>query len=267
MSPTAAPTKQNLFLFFEENECEFVIGRKLVLLYANRCIVDEDAQFEICGVYELQTSTDKIENTNNPLYKMFAKQRTFKEADDRETISEAMETAYLNETISVDTHFIIGSLFHMNRLMDASKLVKWMSEELKLQELTTIYVTFVSGVRISLHTKAVNKAVNTFSFEGLREQFKYPECSVNDDFEISIRLIQLGGRLTQFIKLFLLPMLTPNELKLMRTKDEKYLQTFSRHCFGFDADVTKIELENFPDTNKRLRFVFCLCSRMSFYLQ
>ena len=49
-----SPTRQNLFLFFEENEVQTIIDKKLVLLYANRCIIDEEAEFEIGGVYKLQ---------------------------------------------------------------------------------------------------------------------------------------------------------------------------------------------------------------------
>ena len=59
------PTKQNLFLFFEENELKPIIDRKLVLLYANRCIIDEDAQFEICGAYMLQPVLDQMEDMLN----------------------------------------------------------------------------------------------------------------------------------------------------------------------------------------------------------
>ena len=42
------PPKQNLFLFFEENEVQTIIDNKLVLRYANRCIIDEQAEFEVC---------------------------------------------------------------------------------------------------------------------------------------------------------------------------------------------------------------------------
>ena len=67
------PTKQNLFLFFEENEMQSVIDRNLVKLYMNRCIIDEDGIFEISGVYELQKVTDPMYNGSNPLYKTNAR--------------------------------------------------------------------------------------------------------------------------------------------------------------------------------------------------
>ena len=46
--------KQNLFLFFEENEFEFDISSNLVRLSMNRFTIDEEAQFEIIGVYNLK---------------------------------------------------------------------------------------------------------------------------------------------------------------------------------------------------------------------
>ena len=70
------PTKQNLFLFFEENELPFVIDRKLVKLYMNRCIIDEDAEFEISGVYELQKVIEPMISRLNSMYKTNASQRT-----------------------------------------------------------------------------------------------------------------------------------------------------------------------------------------------
>ena len=106
------PTKQNLFLFFEENELQPYIDRKLVLLYANRCIIDEDAQFEICGVYELQPVLKPMIDFFDPLYKFYASQRTSKEANDRDAISDAVGKAYRNESNPIDTHFILGSTFH-----------------------------------------------------------------------------------------------------------------------------------------------------------
>ena len=104
-----SPTKQNLFLFFEENEMQSVIDRNLVKLYMNRCIIDEDGIFEISGVYELQKVTDPMYNGSNPLYKTNASQRTNKESVDREVFAEAIEKASKHQTNSTDNHFIIGS--------------------------------------------------------------------------------------------------------------------------------------------------------------
>ena len=106
------PTKQNLFLFFEENEMQSLIDRKLVKLYMNRFIIDEDAKFEISGVYELQKVTEPMLNPLNPYFKTNANQRTNKEAVDKDIFTDAIEKACRLETNFSDSHFIIGSSFH-----------------------------------------------------------------------------------------------------------------------------------------------------------
>ena len=74
-----APSKQNLFLFLEETESKTVISRKLVLIYANRCVIDEDAQFEISDVYELEYVSNSMLNFTDPLYELNAGRRDLKE--------------------------------------------------------------------------------------------------------------------------------------------------------------------------------------------
>ena len=48
------PSRQNLCLFLEENDLEYVIDSKPVHLFMNRSVVNEEDQFEIIGVYYLQ---------------------------------------------------------------------------------------------------------------------------------------------------------------------------------------------------------------------
>ena len=139
-----SPMKQNLFLFFEENEMQTVIDRKLVKLYMNRCIIDEDANFEISGVYELQKVSDLMFDRINPLFKTNANQRTNKEAVDRDIFTEALEKSAVQETNSTDNHFIIGSSFHSLNVRKPSvknrlaKLLDWLHNEVKSQEIRSL---------------------------------------------------------------------------------------------------------------------------------
>ena len=52
--------KQNLVLFFEEKEDARIIDAKLVRLYMNRFIINEDAQNEINGVYHLSNNRKRF---------------------------------------------------------------------------------------------------------------------------------------------------------------------------------------------------------------
>ena len=55
-----AAAKQNLVLFFEEDEdCHHIINSQLVRLYMNRFIIDEDDQTEIIGVYNIKIRTSE----------------------------------------------------------------------------------------------------------------------------------------------------------------------------------------------------------------
>lgn len=278
------PSKQNLYLFLEKNEQQNIIDQKLVLLYANRCVDEENAQFEISGVFELQHVSELMYERSNPMYKMEAVQRAYKEANDRYTISEAFEKAHLNESKSIDSHFIIGSSFHSlsvqwPTVIDRTRsLVEWMIDELKSLEIKTAYVTLLAGGRGGLLTKKMN----TVAYDGkmrfdLTTPFARdkpipirPKFSVNDVFELSISLIRRGRRLKQNMHLFLHPMLTQHQLKLIERKDESYLRTFGNHLNGRGLDICREELKflgAFPDSNPRIRFVRCFCIRRTFYFE
>ena len=281
-----APTKQNLFLFFEENEMQPVIDRKLVKLYMNRCIIDEDAKFEIVGVYELQKVVDPMLNGFNPLFKTNASQRTDKEAVDRDTFTEAIEKACMHETNSTDNHFIIGSSFHAMALQKPTvknriaKLLDWLLNEIKSQEIRSLYVTILTGCRNTLITKEMHKVIYdgkkqlsyNVVWDGTIDKPIHFQMSVNNDFELSIKLIRHGRRQQQHTVLFLHLMLNPYELKLLENKDETFLRSFLGHHLadkvpGARADVHEEELRCFPDSNPKLRFVNCFCLRWSFYLK
>ena len=281
-----APTKQNLFLFFQENEIQSYIDRRLVKLYMNRCIIDEDANFEIIGVYELMKVTDPMFNISNPLYKTNASQRTNKESVDRDIFGEALEKASKHETNSTDNHFIIGSAFHsvpsedIRVISRMDKLLDWLFNEVKSRKMRSLYVTILCGHRNNLMTKDLHK--KTYDGKGATHVTSYPvhsarekptttplQFSVNDDFELSIKLIRHGRRLQQNMTLFLHPMLNPYELK-----SESFLRSFTRHIAGLadkvhraTADVTEEELKRYPDSDPSIRYVSCFCGRSSYHLK
>ena len=291
------PSKQNLFLFLEENEYQPVIDRKLVKLYMNRCIIDEDANFEISGVYELHKVTDPMCNHLNPLFKTKASQRTNKEAVDKDILDEALEKATTHETKSTDNHFIIGSSFHSLPIDNISTitrmdiLVDWLFNEVKSKKMGSLYITILAGIRANLITKESHKQmydgkhaahVNSYPAHSGREKLITTPLpfSVNDDFELSIKFIRHGKRLEHEIPLFLQPMLNPYELKLIRKKDESFLRSFTGHLAGLavkvppavnvppaTADVSEEELKRFPYSDPSIRYVHCFCIRRSYYLK
>ena len=61
--------RQNLFLFFEENDDEKDISSSLVHLYMNRFVIAEEDQTEIIGVYNLAKP-----NENTPLIEFYSQE-------------------------------------------------------------------------------------------------------------------------------------------------------------------------------------------------
>ena len=228
-------------------------------------------------------------NDYNPLFKTNAYQRTNKEAVDRDIFTEALEKASMHETNSIDNHFIIGSRFHakmavkkLSVINPVERLMHWLLNEVKSQEIRSLYVTILTEVRGNLITKEMHEDIYDEKASMMKKSYYYTKVlikepnplhmSVNDDFEWSIKLIRHGERLQQNNFLFLQPMLNPYELKLMEKKDETFLRSFMGHHLadkvpGARADVHEEELRHFPDSDPRLRYVSCCCIRLSFYLK
>ena len=130
--------RQNIFLFYEKNDDDFKIDEKLVRLYMNRFIIEEDHQNEIVGVTDL-TKIEKMnyqieprfknlpdfiqENLFVDIYTRWKTSREIKLIQDISIINTAMIysrvfTAQKNpkpfDRPVDDIHFIIGSSYYMN---------------------------------------------------------------------------------------------------------------------------------------------------------
>ena len=159
------PSRQNLCLFLEENDLEYVIDSKIVHRFMNRSVVGEEDQFEIIGVYNLQKVEKLMYDHQDPDYKYHATKRTEKEANDRNTFSEALEKASQFVSTKVDTHFVIGSCFHAINDTSApytTKLFKFVLDEIEEIELKSVFVTLFGGFRIQLVSKETCKDMYSF---------------------------------------------------------------------------------------------------------
>ena len=81
--------KQNLFIFYENETELYDIQLQLVNSYMNRFVIEEEAQFEVVGIYHAQKS------------KWF-------ELEDLDILLKGLERAKLYQNEITDTHFIIG---------------------------------------------------------------------------------------------------------------------------------------------------------------
>ena len=126
-------TKQSIYLFYEQNdEDERKIDSKLVRLYMNRFIVEENDQNEIIGVKYFK----KIEKTNYhrnlqfsrefinlpqefrsnfayPIFNQWKKSKELKFEHDLITVNAALRKSKQMEELDNTLHFIIGSSYYM----------------------------------------------------------------------------------------------------------------------------------------------------------
>ena len=140
-------SRQNLFLFFEENDDEKDISSNLVHLYMNRFVIAEEDQTEIIGVYNLANpheNTPMIEFNSQELFEgetlretqFWKENRTKLEHDESvfgelgsEIIKADVESVKINNQLRLiqstikeffynsANHYIIGSSFFVNSSM------------------------------------------------------------------------------------------------------------------------------------------------------
>ena len=291
--------KQNLFLFFEENEFEFEITSDLVRLAMIRFIVDEDAQFEIIGTYNLRKCKPEMINIEHPDYKKFAKERTEKEAFDKYLISEAVDKALLYQTTSSDAHFIIGSGFHLLNCKYAvgirTSLFDWISSEIKDIGLQSLYCTIYSGSRAYLITKELSDAC----YDGKIFRAKYSEqkqsnlpqatyirqmnfifnnmkSSINNDLEDFLLQIRSGYRpsmnlSSKLVMLYLHKMLTISEFKEVQNIDSQFWNSIvggRRVLYNPETPVCepKVSYKDLMMIYKP-KFIFCFGRRLTVLLK
>ena len=329
------PRSQNLFLFIEDYETENIIDSKLVKLYVNRCVIEEDGFFEICGVYELQFVEDRMFSLKNRLYRESDKQRAKKEDFDRKIFIRTLlqAEALLQDGANYsDNHFVIGSSFYRksydfylnstgipSALDRPEVLANWLLDSMIVLGIKSIYVTLLSGHRYNLitenmhkctyagHTSAGHTYAPPFTAKKVRpnprscftrmvtkcydmsvgNMFFY-NFSVNDDFELAIKLIRHGRRLNQNILLYLHQKLNSHQMKLKEEKNESFLDSFTGHRFNlsdayrhdgeyiiipakgkeeFLAELEEdIKKSDMVTDDPYLIYLNCICLRYSFYL-
>ena len=241
-------------------------------------------------------------DTFSPEYKKFAKERTDKEAFDKDLISEAVEKALLHQTSFADTHFIIGSQYHgafqvpprirskgfindrnTERLAISTRLFGWISSEIKDIGLQSLYCTIYVGTREFLITPGLSVAcydgkikqrqVN-LSEEISEEIFmRNMKSSINDDLEDFIQQIRNGCRPSNGpVMLYLYKMLTKNQSRLAKTNNRQFWSTiFDNKIFlipGFNqVRETSMKCESYEVLLKETKFIFCCASRYTALLK
>ena len=252
---------RNIILFFEENENVKSITSKMVRLYMNRFIIDEEQRFEITGIFNL-AKVPKLTVERGGTYRD-RRRRLLNLArrnwiDDRELIKDAFKKMEFLTLLNTDVVIFMGTSLYLDSFNNKNLLDELMLNlGQKCSSTTSILMTLLSGENHDLHTKndvqnMYGRRLNNIKFRR-REFFNlfgqrflydlYRPHSLNDDLENFFRLmISTNTPLTIWLKPnlkykvrnpFLYEMLSEDEIKtkdylIRRSEDHQYLLSLCR---------------------------------------
>ena len=251
---------KNLVVFMKPPVKANEISIKAGNLYVNRFCIDEDAAFELSGVYyfEKLDTLEAIDNYQKTLYKR------------KSTIDSALRKAV--ESNSSEQHVIIAGDGYPFDIINSIRQV------IKRPILESVLVTTIYMYRDLLITKenmehickgkAYRKDDHRYQDEyNFEYNFEYGnhvgntsryEESVGDDLELYFNDLQLGREPTSWNWTYFLPELTQDELKLVEEKNKDYFETF---FWSTNPDVDEDEMKSSTSSSK---YVSGYCRRKTF---
>ena len=182
--------KQNLVVLMEPPYRAWDIRLNAGCMIFNRFCIDEDAAFELSGVYYL-----KSHYWNN---------------FDANTTCSALRKISETEAKELQTHIIYAGAFYYK-----DELRSLVLKEMEKIKIKSAMVTSVHLWRKNLITKEAME-------NHCREE---KSDSVNDDLESLFENLRLGKEPEKNVPTYFLPKLTEEELKLVEQRDQRYLKT------------------------------------------
>ena len=234
---------QNLFLFFEESVHQPDVSSNIVRIAMNKFIVDEDAQFEVVGVFYLKRRIqplDVFQLISKTDREKFLEKVKEKYKHDLRVIYKALKLADSISSEIVDTHFIIGSRFHAanclligdhrNRIPFVCHRISQVIEGTCLQSLQC---TVFDGVRDNLINRQMSMDLFSsklttadLTINDLDENFR-PKSSVYDDVENLIQEIKNNKRPTKdWVLSYLHSSLTESESLQLEQNETQFWEKF-----------------------------------------
>ena len=235
---------QNLVLLVGLPEDEYDITMKAVNMCMNRFCIDEDAAFELNGVYGMEMPSQTFNNMNAQMH-----------SSKNVLIYPAFEKIVANGAEDLDIHFIYaGELI-------PSRLEPVIVEAMKFYKIKSVMMTDLWMWRENLITK---EAMENFC----NGKDEYRKESVNDDFETLLRDIiwmystwLRNNYFSSSAMTYFLPKLTKDELKLIENEDYDFMNTFYD---GRNPDVSKAEMAASESDSK---FVRGRCRRKTYTIE
>ena len=220
--------KQNLVVFMDPPARKSDISMKGGNMIINRFCIDEDAAFELSGVYCFHKFSHNYER-NYEGFKLGRKEQGMKEHFDKKVIDSAFQKITKNKVKKLKIHIVYAGPYYFSWLEERLRSI--ILEEMKIYKIKFLMVTMIDMERCELITKeAMEKYCN--GAELVLD-------SVNDDFESFFEGLRLGKKPNEIVQTYYFPKLTTNEMKLVERQDKSYLETFE----SLNPDVAEIEMK------------------------
>ena len=267
-----AKTKQSFILFIVPPVDPWSSPSKIGHSYMNRFSIDEEAGFELLGVYNLSKLRDTSPNEDVITREKYIQDRFY----DLEMIDSAIGKTARCTSKRLNTQLIFaGDSFFGDYEVE-------IAYAMKVHNIRNIMVTKLNNERQHMITKEMMEIISKGEYYNVRiGGDHFTNKSVFDDLESfykSVKFRNFRRACTNryghpyFVQSYCLPKLTNTELKLMEMKDKDYLKTFqntSRHTVyenvlnneNPDVDETEMKL-----SESKSKFVLVECNRWTFIM-
>ena len=219
----------------EPSKDGFDISWKAENMYLNRFCIDEEAGFEVSGVYRLNEVT------------FFTVNEGLTVISNKKIIESAFQKNAEFRVTNLEPHFIyaggyglyIHLFFDLDRKRDYhNQLKSFFGELMKKYQVKSVMLTFIYMKKNRL---IINEMVKSYC----KGEKSLHRISINDDLEILFEDLQQGNRSSSSNHTYFLPRLTEDEMELVQIKDPNYFKTFYDVKYGGSSnpDVRKHEMK------------------------
>ena len=263
-------TKQNLILCIQPPIDPWSSPSKIGNSYINRFAIDEEAAFEIIGIYNLSKTRVVSSDEDSVLTGKTIDDMVF----DNKIIDSAIKKAAEYKTKRLNTHVIFAG-DHLFFSFEPD-----IAYAMKVHKIKSISVTKLTYVRQHLLTKEMMEEISKGEYFNGKHigGDMFTNKSVNDDLESFYKDIKFkcfrkactnryGHQ--YLVQSYILPKLTKKELKLVEVKDKDYMMTFQNTAWRPDVrnhedpDVDEAEMKL---SNSKSKFVMVECDRWTFII-
>ena len=242
----------NVIILMEWCDDTSITPLKLGNSYLNRFGIDEDAAFEILGIYYLKKSSKQNLKTT-----ISRKYKEEKEQFDSKIVNTAIQKAAENQSTGIQSFFIYAGYDYQYSTHVLKSLVL---EGMRRYGLQSAMLTMICMWRSHLVTK--EQMEDYYKGKKVNDIGWFKE-SVHDDLQSLFEKLKVGINQNEYIYSFTLPKLTPEEMKLIATKDLAYLQTYTVFGDGRNPDVSDQDMNL---SESKSKFIYKLCLRDSYSL-